>query len=274
MTAAILSRRAWLRAAGRLVCAAVLTVGSAAHAALAADDAARQALAPGGKLKVGVYLGSPTSMLRDAKSGEAKGLAHDLGKELASRLGVPVEIVEYPRVAAVVDALKVGQVDFTVTNASPARVEIVNFSPPILSLELGYLVPAGSKLTGAAELDRPGLRFGVTQGSSSQGKLASDFKHAVMVTAPSVPAAIAMLAKGEVDFYATNKAILSEMSDELPGSKILPGRWGLEHMAIGVPKGREAGMAYLNGFAQDVKASGLVQRLAKRAGLRGMATDE
>ncbi len=263
------SRRTWLRIAA----AATLFFVTAAQAA-PPDPPAREALAPSGKLRVGVYLGSPTSMLRDPKSGEAKGLAYDLGKELASRLGVPAEIVEYPRVASVVDALKVGEVDFTVTNASPARTQIVDFTPPILALELGYLVPAGSKLTSAAELDRPGMRFGVTQGSSSQGKLASDFKNAVMVTAPSVKAAVDMLSRGEVDFYATNKAILSEMSDELPGSRILDGRWGLEHMAIGIPKGRSGGTAYINAFAADVKTSGLVQRLAKRAGLRGMATDE
>ena len=268
MIAKPISRRTWLRVAG----AAVLLLVTAAHAA-PPDPEVRQALAPGGKLRVGVYFGSPTSMLRDA-GGEPKGITYDLGKELAARLGVPFEIVEYPRVASVVDALKVGEVDFTVTNASPGRAEIVDFTPPILALELGYLVPRGSKITSAADLDRPGMRFGVTQGSSSYGKLSSQFKNAVLVTAPTVKAAVEMLARGEVDFYATNKAILSEMSDDLPGSRILDGRWGLEHMAIGFPKGRERGVAYMNAFAQDVKTSGLVLRAAKRVGLRGMATDE
>jgi polar amino acid transport system substrate-binding protein len=48
-----------------------------------------QALAPTGKLRVGVYPGSPTSMIRDPASGETKGLTFDLGKEFARRLNVP-----------------------------------------------------------------------------------------------------------------------------------------------------------------------------------------
>ena len=266
MFAGMISRRAWL--AGAL---ALLTTTAAAQTA--PDAAARQALAPSGKLRVGVYLGSPTSMLRDANGGE-KGVTYDLGKELATRLGVPFELVEYPRVAAVVDALKAGQVDFTVTNATPARAKDVDFTAPILALELGYLVPQGSKVTSPAEIDRAGVRVGVTQGSSSQGKLSSQYKNAVLVTAPTVPAAVDMLKTGGIDVFATNKAILSEMADAVPGSHILDGRWGLEHMAIGVPQGRAAGQAYLASFAADVKAKGLVQRAAQRAGLRGLAPGE
>ena len=49
---------------------------------------ARQALAPTGKLRVGLQLGSPHNVIRDAVSGEMKGVGYDLGKELARRLGV------------------------------------------------------------------------------------------------------------------------------------------------------------------------------------------
>jgi len=258
-----ISRRAWLAGALALV-------ATSAAAQIAPDAAVRQALAPSGKLKVGVYLGSPTSLLRDA-NGAAKGVTYDLGQELAARLGVPVELVEYPRVAAVIDAIKAGQVDFTVTNATPARAKDVDFTPPILALELGYLVPQGSKVTSPADIDRAGVRVGVTQGSSSQGKLSSRYKNAMLVTAPTVAAAIDMLKTGGLDVFATNKAILSEMSDAVPGSHILDGRWGLEHMAIGVPQGRAPGQPYLASFAADVKANGLVQRAAERAGLRGLA---
>ena len=73
-------------------------------AADAQIERAQKALAPGGKLRVGVYPGSPTSMLRDAVSGETRGVTYELGADLARRLGVPVEYVEYPRVAEVVSA--------------------------------------------------------------------------------------------------------------------------------------------------------------------------
>ena len=64
------------------------------------------------------------------------------------------------------------------------------------------------------------------------------------------------------------------MSDELPGSKVLDGRWGLENFGIAIPKGRGAAMAYVGGFAEDAKAEGLLARAVERAGLRGTVTSE
>ena len=238
-------------------------------AADAQIERAQTALAPGGKLRVGVYPGSPTSMLRDAASGETRGVTYELGADLARRLGVPVEYVEYPRVAEVVSALKDGKIDFTVTNASPARALDIDFTPPVLDVELGYLVPKGSVIAGVADIDKPGVRVGVTQGSTTRGVLSKVFKHAAITEAPTVKAAIEMLATQKLDAYATNKAILFGMSDELAGSRVLEGRWGVEHFGIGIPKGRGEGMAYMRRFAQDLNAAGTVQRAAQRAGLRG-----
>ncbi|NBW48237.1 MAG: ABC transporter substrate-binding protein, partial [Betaproteobacteria bacterium] len=112
----------------------------------------RQVLAPTGTLRVGVYAGSPTSLVK-ATDGRPAGVAHDLGQALARDLGVPVQVVEFARLAQVLEALKAGQVDFT---------------SPLVRLELGYLVPAGSRLLRIDEVDRPGVRVGVAQGSTSQ----------------------------------------------------------------------------------------------------------
>ncbi len=234
----------------------------------APEPAVVRQMAPSGKLRVGVYAGSPTSMVKEA-SGQVRGVTYELGAELARRLGVPVEYVEYPRIAEVVVALREGKVDFTVTNASPARAEFIDFTPPVLDVELGYLVPRGSAIKALADIDRPGVRVGVTQGSSSRASLIKVFKHAGITEAPTVKAAVDLLAAQKLDAYATNKAILFGMSDELAGSRVLEGRWGVEHFGIGMPKGRDAGMAYMRRFATDMSAVGAFTRAAERAGLRG-----
>jgi polar amino acid transport system substrate-binding protein len=236
--------------------------------------AVRQALAPGGKLRVGVYRGSPTSMIQDRASGETKGLAYELGQEFARRLNIPFEPVEFTQIADVLDALKRGAVDFTVTNASPARAKDVDFTAPILGVELGYLVPPRSSIATLADVDRPGNRVGVTAGGSSHAALQRQFKHATVVPSPSVTAAVEMLADGRVDAYATNKAILFEMSDQSPGSRVLDGRWGIEVFAMGIPKGREVAMPAVRRFADEARSQGLVKRAAERAGLRGTVNVE
>ncbi len=235
----------------------------------AADQAARAALAPTCALRVGVYPGSPTSLVQNQRTGERAGVAHDLGADLARQLGVPVKLVEFSRVALVLDAIKAQEVDFTFTNATESRARDVDFTAPLVQLELGYLVPPGSPIGSAADVDRPGVRVAVTQGSTSQGTLTGQFKHATVVPAASLKQVRELLQQHAVDAYATNKGILFEMSDEMPGFRVLDGRWGLENMAIAVPKGRESGMPFLRRFAQEARASGRLQAIVVRAGLRG-----
>ena len=83
---------------------AAAALAASAFGAFAQD--ARQVLAPTGKLRVGVYFGSPTSMVRDSKTNEVHGLSFDLGQELAKRLNVPFEQVTYQRISDVLEGMK------------------------------------------------------------------------------------------------------------------------------------------------------------------------
>ncbi|MGY8631173.1 ABC transporter substrate-binding protein [Bradyrhizobium sp. 14AA] len=246
-----------------LAVAVISLLGAPARA-----DGEAKLLAPSGTLRVGIYPGSPTSMVTDA-AGKPHGLAYDLGGELAKRLGVGADYVRFERVADIVTAIHDGKVDFTVTNATPARANDVSFSLPVLAIELGYLVPANSPIREVADIDKSGVRIGVTKGSTSERTLPTKFRNATIVPAESVKVAIGMFGSSEIDLYATNKPTLFEMSDQMPGAKILDGNWGLEHMAIATPKGREDALALLNRFVVEEQSSGALETIQRQAGLRG-----
>jgi polar amino acid transport system substrate-binding protein len=249
------------------VVAAALTLAASITFAFAQD--AQAILAPTGKLRIGVYYGSPTSLVRDSKTGEFHGLSFDLGQELARRLNVPFEQVSYQRISEVLDGVVKGEVDFTIGNSTPARAAQVAFSQTLLTIELGYLVTATSPITTIADVERPGLRVGVTQNSTSQGTIPKLLPNAVVVPAQNYKRGIEMLEHGEIDTYATNKPTLFEMSDQMPGSRILEERWGEEHLAVAIPKEHAAGLEYIKRFVEDVQSNGLVARTAEQAGLRG-----
>jgi polar amino acid transport system substrate-binding protein len=255
------------------VLATVLLAAACAGAPPAHDAEARAALAPTGALRVGVYPGSPTSYIPAAGGGEPRGVGYEMGRELAKRLGVPFAPTVFPNNAQLLDAVKSGQVDVVFTNATDERRRFIDFSGTALALDKSYLVPAGSRIADAAAVDREGVRVGVSQGSSSQGELTHVLKHARIVPVASLKEAGAMLADGRLEAFGTNNSILHEMGDGLPGSRVLPGRWGTEALAFGVPKGRSAGLAYLEAFARSVQADGSVARAAARAGLRGLSQD-
>ena len=230
---------------------------------------AKEMLAPKGKLRIGVYYGSPTSMVRDPKTNEIHGLSFDLGHELARRLNVPFEQVTYQRISDVLEGMKAGDVDFTVSNSTPARAATVTFSQNLLTIELGYLVTASSPIKTIDDIQKPGLKVGVTQNSTSQGTIPKLLPNAIVVPAENYKRGIEMLTHGEIDTYATNKPTLFEMSDQMPGSRILEGRWGEEHLAVAIPKDHAAALEYIQRFVEDVKTSGLVAKSAEQAGLRG-----
>src|SRR5258708_3891526 len=135
------------RCIAAMTAAVALTVS--AFGALAED--ATPILAPSGKLRIRPYYGRPPSLVRDGQTGEFHGLSFDLGQELAKRLNVPFEQVNYQRISEVLDGVVKGEVDFTVSNSTPARAASVTFSQKLLTIELGYLVTATSPITTVAD---------------------------------------------------------------------------------------------------------------------------
>src|SRR6476659_9466916 len=159
----------------------------------------RQVLAPTGKLRVALQLGSPHNVIRDPVSGEMKGVGYDLGKELARRVGVPFEPVFYPSVGALLDAGKAGAWDVAFVGFSPARAREWDFTPLHMQMEFGYLVPAGSSISGIDDVDRIGVRVAVQEKSQPDVFISRTLKNATVVRGSSLPATLALLASGKAD---------------------------------------------------------------------------
>src|SRR5436309_2857841 len=87
----------------------------------------RSDVAPMGKLRVGINFGNALLTSRDA-SGTPGGIAVDLAKELARRVGVPMEIVSYEAAGQLADGAKAGAWDLAFLAADPARAEEIAFT--------------------------------------------------------------------------------------------------------------------------------------------------
>lgn len=230
---------------------------------------ARQALAPTGKLRVGLLLGSPTHVIKDSASGEMKGVGFDLGKELARRMGVPFEPVLYPSIAAVLDSGKSGDWDVAFIGFTPGRAKDLDFTATHLEVEFGYLIPGGSSISTMADVDRPGIRVALQERSGPDIFFSPILKNVVVVRASSNPATLDLLKSGRADVMGSIKPILFELSSQLPGSRVLDGRPGVDPHAMAMPKGRDRGVAYARKFVEDAKSEGLVKAAIARVGMRG-----
>ena len=134
---------------------ALLVACSVVH--LDPGDGVRGALAPTGKLRVGL-ISVPVHAIRDPYSGELRGVSHDLGRELAARLGVPFEPIVYPNPTAYLTAGQAGGWDIGSLGVVSERQASFNFAQPHLQVEYGYLVSAQAPIASVSEVDRPGVR--------------------------------------------------------------------------------------------------------------------
>src|ERR1043165_701807 len=189
-----------MRTTHRLMTAtlAVLMMGCTATATAPTPEA-RQALAPTGKLRVALQLANPLNVVQDSASGEMTGVGFDLGKELARRLGVPLEPVLYPSVGALLDSGKTGAWDVAFVGFSPARAKDWDFTALHLEMEFGFLIPGGSSISTMADVDRPGLRVAVQERSQPEIFLSRSLKNAVVVRASSLAGTVEMLQSGSAD---------------------------------------------------------------------------
>lgn len=245
----------------------VLTACASVHTP--ATPQVREALAPTGKLRVGLQLGTPHNVIRDSVSGEMKGVGFDLGKELARRIGVPFEPVLYPSIGALLDAGKSGAWDVAFVGFSPERAKEWDFTALHLEVEFGYLIPGGSSISTITDVDRPGIRVAVQEKSGPDTFFSRTLKNAVVIRGSSNPAALELMKSGKAEVMGSIKPTLFEMSEQLRGSRVLDGRPGIDPHAMAMPKGRGPGVAYARKFVEDAKSEGLVKVAIERVGMRG-----
>ena len=233
--------------------------------------AVRADLAPTGTLRAGINYGNFILATKDKVTGESSGVAIDLMQDLARRLGVPAEIVAYDSVAAMGDAAPTNAWDIAFLGSDPQREKLMSFTPAYLEIDATYLVPSASPLRTADEVDREGVRVAAPARANFELFLSRNLKHAQLVSTQGAEAAFDLLVTGKVDALAGLKQGLLDLHGKLPGSRILDGRFMGVQQSIAVPRGRDAGLAYLRRVVEDAKRSGLIARAIGRTGVHGVS---
>jgi polar amino acid transport system substrate-binding protein len=233
-----------------------------------ATDSRIADLVQAGRVRVGLGLGTPALAIKDPATGQVRGPALELGRALAARMGIALQAVEYERPGAVIEGAHAWDVAFLVVD--PTRAADADFSPPYMQSDFTYLVPAGSSIRTVADADQPGVRIAVPRGDASDLRLSRILKHADLVRAESLAAAVDLLRTGGAHARAAPRPVLLAESAELPGSRVLDNGFALISYAALVPKGHPGRLAYVSEFIEESKVSGLVKRTIEAAGLQGI----
>lgn len=232
----------------------------------------RRELIPTGKLRVGVAAAPAKSALFVVKDagGEPQGVTVDLGKELAGKLGVPVEFLVASNSGELIDGLSSNAIDLTFVPMDEERRKRVDFGPAYFIIESTYLVSAGSDIKSLSEVDRPNIRVIGIANTATIRAAARSLKNTTITAVKSVSEATEMLRTGKADAFALTHDSLRPVAAQLPGSRILDGSFLQTGIAIAVPKNHPNALAYATSFTEDAKASGMVRRAFEDAGLNDL----
>jgi polar amino acid transport system substrate-binding protein len=223
-------------------------------------------LAPSGKLRAAINFGNIVLAQKDPAGGDPRGVSGELARELAKRLGVPVEYVTFDAAGKVFEALKAGAWDVAFLAIDPVRAAEIEFTGPYVVIEGAYVVPADSPLKTNEDVDREGVRVAVAHNSAYDLYLTRSLKNAKLVRESSGPRALELFRKDRLEVAAGVKQPIVLFAKEHPDMRVIPGRFMVIEQAMGTPKGREAGVRYLRAFIEEMKASGFVAKALQASG--------
>jgi polar amino acid transport system substrate-binding protein len=226
-------------------------------------------LAPTGKLRAAINFDNAILASKDPATGAPGGISVDLSRELARRLGVPVEFVPYYAAGKVVEGLKSDAWAVCYLAIDPVRARDISFTPPYVVIEGVYLVPENSPLRANTDIDRPDVRIAVCTGSAYDLFLSRELKSATILRAPTAAAATELFIAQKLDAVAGVRPHLEADARRIPGVRLLPERFMAINQAMGTPRGRAEAAAYLRDFIEEMKASGFVAEAFVRNRIEG-----
>lgn len=237
-------------------------------AAQPVPDEARKELAPTGTLRAAINLGNGVLAQKDEKTGEPKGVTPELARELGKRLGVPVQLVVYEAAGKVFDGASKNEWDIAFVAIEPVRASVIEFTAPYVLIEGVYAVPEDSPIKSLADVDKPGNRIAVGLKSAYDLFLTRTIKNATIVRASTggSRAMIDLFRDEKLEVVAGVRQPLADYVKDNADVRLIEEPFMQIEQAMGTPKGRLAGVAYLRGFIEEMKASGFVADALKRSG--------
>jgi polar amino acid transport system substrate-binding protein len=187
-------------------------------------DAAVRELAPAGRLRAGLAIGPAASAswsTRDPSTGEPRGVAVELAVALARDAARPPDLVPFASSGEVTDALTEERIDVGFVPIDAARKARVACSPDYALGISTYLVPPGSTIASAADVDRPDVRVIGMEDTATICAARRSLTRTPVRGTRSADEVLRLLRADEVDAVVLGLDSLLDLADQFPGAHVL-----------------------------------------------------
>jgi polar amino acid transport system substrate-binding protein len=218
-------------------------------------------LAPTGTLRASINLGNP--VLAHGTPAAPSGVTVEIARELATRLGVPVELVCFDAARTSFEAMTRGRADICFLAIEPAREAEVAFTAPYVVIEGVFAVPRDSAIKATTDVDRTGVRIGVKGGSAYDLFLSRTLEHATVVRGDE---GVDVFCDQGLEVAAGIRQPMTEFVGCHPELRLLEGPFMEIRQALGTTRTRGPDtVRFLRAFVEELKADGFVADALRRA---------
>jgi polar amino acid transport system substrate-binding protein len=235
----------------------------------AIDTAILRDLAPHGHFRAAINFANAALAQRDPDSGKPGGVSVALALALGEHLGVSTELVPYPAAGAVVNAMQEDAWDVAFLAMDPVRAESMTFTPAYVQIGACYMVHADSPLRRSEDVDAPGIRVAVGKGAAYDLHLTRSLNHAQLERRSTAADAFALFESVPLDAAAGVRRVVEQYAATRQHLRVMPDNFLAIDQALCLPKGREAGAAWLCEFVELMKRTGFVADALARTGQTG-----
>ena len=233
-------------------------------AGIAARGPTIDAIRARGRLVVGLDTGSNLFSFRDPVSGTIVGFDADIAREVARDLLGSPEQIEYRSLGSAEreSALQNHSVDLVAKTMTIncERREKVTFSTVYLQANQRVLAVKNSGVRSLADL--AGKRVCTVSGTTSLDHIRRNQPAATILTVPTWADCLVVLQQRQVDAISTDDAVLAGLTAQDPSYTELVGpSISVEPYGIGIPKGNDDLVRFVNGTLERIRNDGTWVRL-------------
>ena len=229
------------------------------------------AFCPTGKLRASINLGNPLLAGLDG-AGKPVGVSVDIARELATRLGVGIELLVFEKAAQSVEAVREERADIGFFAVDPARGAGIAFTHPYLLIEGCYLVREQSALQDNHAVDQSHNRVVVGAGSAYDLFLTRELKQAQIVRASSSQTVVRTFIEQGAEVAAGVRQQLQADAQQHAGLRLFEQSFMTIQQAMGLPAARgEVAASWLVDFVEQLKAGGFIGQALERHGVTGVS---
>ena len=217
------------------------------------------------QLVIGMELSYPPFEMTDEHN-QPSGIGVELARALATHLHREL-VIQNTAFTGLIPALQTGKIDLIISSmtATEERAQSIDFSDPYMKTGICLLVSAKSDVQNIGDLDKPGRRVVVKDGTTGSTYAQEHLPQTQVLRIADEASCVLEIVQGKADAFIYDQISIFQFQRLNPATtRAVLEPFQKENWAIGIRKGNTALRQQVNAFLSDFKAQHGLESLGEK----------